>query len=329
MSSHHPANKHGPRLWLVSLLLLTACAQAPSPIVTPAAPPTALPTNTIAPAPTDTATPVPTETSTPAPTPIPGIQVFPLSSLGEGVPWLSYDRSQPIMSVYYGFNVERPPFDSVLVRQALAAAIDKEEIALEAREFQFREVTPATTLTPPAILGRDLYGEVGIPFDPEKARSLLEEAGYASVDAFPSTTLIVYMRGAAAPGAHFRLAQTVVGMWKANLGIAVTIDTLESPAALISRMRSDGAAMYLLAWGADYADPDNFLKTLLHSGADLNLGHFNSPTYDSIVDRAAVLSDPAQRQLLYMQAEQILTEQEVALIPLFHSMLYTGGGAPK
>ena len=51
------------------------------------------------------------------------------------------------MTVYYGFNCDKPPFDNALVRQAFAAAVDRDEIAKEAAGFKFRNVTPATSLT--------------------------------------------------------------------------------------------------------------------------------------------------------------------------------------
>jgi ABC-type oligopeptide transport system substrate-binding subunit len=53
-----------------------------------------------------------------------------------------------------------------------------------------------------------------------------------------------------------------------------------------------------------------------------NFGHFSNPEFDRLVDRAAGMSDPAQRQLLYIEAEQILNEQQAAIIPLFHTLFY-------
>jgi oligopeptide transport system substrate-binding protein len=80
--------------------------------------------------------------------------------------------------------------------------------------------------------------------------------------------------------------------------------------------------MYQLGWGADYNDPDNFLKRLFHSDSELNYGHFSNQEFDRLVNEAAKLNDPAERQLLYIQAEQTLTEQEVGVIPLYHTLYY-------
>jgi ABC-type oligopeptide transport system substrate-binding subunit len=226
------------------------------------------------------------------------------------------------MSVYYGFNVEKPPFNNVLVRQAFAAAIDREQIAQEAADFKFRNVTPATSLTPSQVLGRDLYGEIGIPFNPSKAKDLLRQAGYTTVAGFPSVTLVVTTRGEAAPGAYFRMAQTIVGMWETHLGVKVEIEAFGSMGTYINRLQTNPPDMYQLGWGADYNDPDNFLKTLFHSDSEFNYGHFNNQEFDHLIDEAANISNPEERQLLYIQAEEILTEQEAGVIPLYHTLYY-------
>ena len=301
---------------IMLLVALSACSQTP--LATATATATLIPTET----PTSTITPIPTSTNTPEPTPIPGVQVYPVSSLGSSIPWLPLEKGKEPMSVYYGFNVNKPPFNNALVRQAFAAAIDREQIAQEATGFKFRNVTPATSLTPPQTLGRDLYGVVGISFNPSKAKDLLQQAGYSSGASFPSVTLIVSTRGEAAPGAYFRMAQTIVGMWQTYLGVKVEIEVVGNMGEYINRLQTNLPDMYQLGWGADYNDPDNFLKTLFHSNAEYNYGHFNSREFDSLVDKAANLTDPSERQLLYIQAEQILTEQEAGVIPLFHTLYY-------
>ena len=218
--------------------------------------------------------------------------------------------------------MEKPPFDNVLVRKAFAAAVDREQIAEEAAGFKFRNVTPATSLTPSQVLGRDIYGEVGISFDPVLAKDFLKQAGYESVDSFPPVILYVTTRGSDAPGAYYQMAKSIVGMWKEHLGIIVTIKTLENFTDYREAFAKNPPDIYQLGWGADMNDPDNFLNMLFNSGSGYNLGKFNSPVFDAIVEAAAGVSDPLQRQLLYIQAEQILTEDEVEVIPLFHTLYY-------
>jgi len=312
------------RLLTVSVLvifstILYACAgQSVLPTTTP------LPaTKTLTPTPipaTSTLTSTPTKTNTPEPTLIPGEQVYPISSLGNSIPWLPYDEANKPMSVYYGFNVEKPPFDNILVRQAFAAAVDREQVVQKALDYYFRSAAPATSLTPPEILSRDLYNQVGIPFDPSRAKELLQQAGYSNVESFPSTTLLVSTRGKAAPGAYYQMAKLIVDMWQTNLGILVEIDVAEIE-SYQDRFATNPPDIYQLGWVADYKDPDNFLKALFHSNSEANFGHFNNKDFDRLVDEAARLTDPEKRLSLYIQAEQILAEKETGLIPLYHSFV--------
>ena len=304
-------------LVLILLLgILTSCSQSPLATATVAPTITVMPTETL----TSTSTPVPT--NTPEPTPIPGVQVYPASSLGKSNPWLPLDKGNIPMVVYYEFNLQKPPFNNVLIRQAFAAAIDREQIAQEATGFKFRNVKPATSLTPPEVLGRDLYGVVGMPFNPSKAKDLFQQAGYSSGENFPSVTLVVSTRGEASPGAYFRMAKTIVGMWETNLGVKVEIEVIGDFGAYNNRLKTNTPSIYVFGWGADYNDPDNFLKTLLYSSSEWNYGKYNNQEFDRLVDKAANLNDPAERQLLYIEAEKILTEQDAGIIPLFHTLFY-------
>ncbi len=303
-----------PILCLAVLAVLAACGQ------TNASAPTSgsLPTE----AATSTATPIPTATHTASPTPIPGVQVIPVDSLGNSMPWLPMNPDKVPMSVYYGFNFGSPVFKDALVRQAFSLAVDREEIAEEARHFKFCEVAPATTLTPASILGRDLYGSVGYTFDPVKAKERLVEAGYTDVTRFPTVTLVVYTRGEASPGAYFRMAESIAEMWKTHLGVEVNVEAPGGIPAYLARLAEGNYDIYTLGWGADIMDPDNFLNILLHSGSEFNHGHYYNRAYDQIVEQAAELSDPEERQLLYIKVERILTEENSAIIPLFHTLFY-------
>ena len=158
------------------------------PVIVPTEPP--VPTMTSSPVPptaTITPSPIPpTETPIPSPTPLPGKLVLPVDTLGKSIPWLPMDESARPVTDYVAFNTLHPPFNSALVRRAFAHAVDRQVITDMATKYKkTRYPISSTTLTPPEILGRDLYNEVGAGFDPEKARELLTQAGYSDPSSFP------------------------------------------------------------------------------------------------------------------------------------------------
>jgi oligopeptide transport system substrate-binding protein len=167
---------------------------------------------------------------------------------------------------------------------------------------------------------------VGIPYDPARAREYLKAAGYTDPADFPPFTLIASLRGSAAPGFYTQVTDALSAMWHENLGVSVTIEVHGDFGTFLNRLNNDTPQLWVFGWGADFNDPDNFLNHLFNSSANANVGHFASDAFDQLVNNAANGGDPAERQIMYIQAEQILTQDLVGVIPLFHSYFYRGGG---
>lgn len=220
--------------------------------------------------------------------------------------------------MYVAFNTAKPPFNNALVRCAFAHAVDRQVVADMAARYRVHNPVPATNLTPPEILGRDVYNVIGAGFTPETAKALLTEAGYTDPSAFPSATFIVGSHGETAPGARFNFASAMADMWKTHLGVTVNVGAIGGFYAYGDRLRSDPPDLYMIAWVADFNDPHNFLSGIFRSDSSYNYGHYANPTYDRILDKAATAVYPAERQLLYLVAERLLTETDCAVIPLYH-----------
>ncbi len=279
------------------------------------------PTHTVMPITPPTSSPAPTHTTpthTPSPTPLLGLEVIPLSSLGTHIPWLPLDKTRWPSVHVVTFNTRLAPFDNPLVRQAFAASIDKDAIVEMAERYYAIDPSPATTFIPPQTLGRDLYGEVGIKFDPIYARDLLTQAGYQDSSTFPKVTFIVNSYGDTAPGARFNIANAMADMWQTYLGVTVEVQAYP-PASFRDRIRSNPPALFWVGWLPDPGNDPDFIRLTYRSDAEYNYGHFSSPVFDALVDRAATIHDPAIRQELYIEAEQVLCETEAGIIPLYYT----------
>jgi ABC-type oligopeptide transport system substrate-binding subunit len=72
----------------------------------------------------------------------------------------------------------------------------------------------------------------------------------------------------------------------------------------------------LLAWSADYPDPDNWLRVNFHSTQGMNRPRWDNARFDALVEEAARVTDQARRMELYQEADRILVAEEAVIMPL-------------
>ncbi len=114
---------------------------------------------------------------------------------------------------------------------------------------------------------------------------------------------------------NIKISEELIRMWQIYLGITVQLEVVKT--AYFDRVNSDPTEIYWSGWSADYNDPDDFLLEVFRTGSQYNASHFSNLDFDNLVDQAAEATDPLTRQELYIQAERILCEEEVVLIPLY------------
>ncbi len=211
---------------------------------------------------------------------------------------------------YVQFDVTKPPFDDVKVRQAFTLAFDK---AKYLEVILMNTDVAAKGIYPPALPGfnQDLQG---FGYDPERARKLISESKYGSVDAFPEIVISTSGYGSYADS----LVSALSDMWQKNLGISVNVRNLDPNTFYEKSSQQDYGQVTTSGWCADYPDPENFADVLFHTGAEMNKGNYSNPELDRILEQARVEPDVTKRIDLYQQAEKIIVEDAPALF-LFHS----------
>lgn len=125
----------------------------------------------------------------------------------------------------YEFNTSKEPFNDRRVRQALAIAIEREKVTEGELQGNTR---PATGFLP-----QGEHPESRLAFDAQKAKALLDEAGYPNGEGFPTIRLVINRNDA-----QQRVARSVAQMWKQNLNIETEIIVKE--AAELEAMRVSG-----------------------------------------------------------------------------------------
>jgi ABC-type transport system substrate-binding protein len=211
---------------------------------------------------------------------------------------------------YVGFNSSQPPFNDPLVRRAFSYGLDRDRLI---SGLQRGNALPAAGPLPPGMPGYS--GDLdGYTYDPERARSLLAQAGYDNPSDLPPLTYTT--SGYGSPGAF---VTAVITMWEESLGVAVEPVLLDPFTYLDELYAGNLGSFYSSGWCADYPDPENFLDVLYHSGSPQNLGGFSNPAVDALLEQARTEPDVQARMALYGDIEQKIVDEAPAVF-LSHSL---------
>ena len=216
----------------------------------------------------------------------------------------------PTVSARGGGAIANPLRD-VRVRQALSLAINRE--ALIERLLDGLGI-PAAGLLPderPAAAGR-----LGPPrFDVERARSLLQEAGYGG-----GFALALHGASDNIAGADDLLA--AIAAMLSRIGIEARVELLPR-AIFAARTARREFSVALFQRSFPTGEPSNALRAILATPdvslgtGSLNRGGYSNATFDALVARAMATLDEAARERLLFEATRLAMD-EVALIPLYH-----------
>lgn len=219
---------------------------------------------------------------------------------------------------YISLNTQMAPFDNVKVRQAVNMAVNKDRIV---RIINGRAV-PANQPLPPLMPGYDESYE-GFKFDPDAAKALLAEAGFA--DGF-TTELYV-----ANTDPQPRIAQAIQ-QDLSNIGIKAEIKSLAQANVIAAGGEKDQAPMIWsggMAWIADFPDPSNFYGPILGCGGAVpggwNWAWYCNPELDKRAIAADAMADPSQAEARIEEWKKIFTEiqDEAPWVPVFNEQRFT------
>ncbi|MGD0167697.1 MAG: ABC transporter substrate-binding protein [Gaiellaceae bacterium] len=202
---------------------------------------------------------------------------------------------RPVSSVgYIGLNQAKPPMNNLLVREAVAYAIDKKTI-IHAIYGQTGQV--ANQFLPPSLFGFAKSGVPSYSLNPAKSKALLQQAGLklpVKIDFwYPTNVVRSYMPDPA------RIFQAM----EANLneaGFSVQAHSAPWRPDYLGGAQSGQYQMYLLGWIADYYDPQDFLN--VHFGSKTPLFGFNNPSLFKELANADAEPNAAVRTKDYVRA---------------------------
>ena len=198
--------------------------------------------------------------------------------------------------------VDTPPFSDKRVRQALNYAVDKE--AINKALFAGLAV-PLTSPLPQAQWGFDPSLK-GYPYDPARAKQLLDEAG---VKPGTQVELATYNSPRGYNPAGPNLAIAIQGYLN-KVGLTANVKQSEVGAYFTQVRSGKYAGLMMEGWTGDNGDPDNFLGELwsYKNFPVVDWSRYNNPDYEALLAQALVEADPAKRTPLYQKAQAMVVD---------------------
>ncbi|WP_296251056.1 ABC transporter substrate-binding protein [Pseudomonas sp. UBA4194] len=212
---------------------------------------------------------------------------------------------------YITYNVTHKPFDQLQVRQAMDMAVNKDAILRAVYQGAGQK---AVNAMPPTQWSYD-ESIKDAPFDPEKAKQMLKDAGVK--EGTEITLWAMPVQRPYNPNAKL-MAEMLQADW-GKIGLKVKIVSYEW-GEYLDRTKRGEHDVSLIGWTGDNGDPDNWLGTLYSCDAigSNNYSMWCDPAYDKLVQQAKRVTDREERSVLYRQAQQLL-KQQVPITPIAHS----------
>lgn len=211
----------------------------------------------------------------------------------------SYSHPQNLVQLL-GLNNKVKPFDDIRVRQAIAHAIDKDELIEAVAGGKASKIYSSFS---PAL--KDYYNDLEemYPTDVEKAKELLAEAGYPDGISFKMTVPSDYKF-------HMDTAELIQAQLK-KAGINATIDPIEF-STWLDRVYKDKDYETTIAGFIGYTDPIRVLDRYVSTN-DKNYLNYESEDYDKAISNAMATLDRDELIKNVKEAQEIISRDCAAV----------------
>ena len=224
----------------------------------------------------------------------------------QGRPGIKLDPSEVGRWYALQFQVNKPPFDNLKLRQAIAHAIDRKrivDIVMSGGAAISDSPTPKSLWwSAPDIKGHD--------YDPAKAKALLAEAGHPNgIELSLSTPQIALLQ---------QVNQLVQEQLKA-VGINVKLEPV-AQSDWYPRVVQGAINFTPMRW-SQRPDPDGLMTLLFHSKGAGNSTKYSNPEVDRLIEEARAATDQNARRDAYRKVQEAVA-RDLPYIPLFFSLEY-------
>lgn len=200
-------------------------------------------------------------------------------------------------TMWININTKRPPFDQLEIRQMLSQAIDRPALIEHVLQSN---ATPAHTLVPsPLGLSSSLI-------------DVKESLELSDIDPI----ILTY----AANERSHRIAQAIQDQWVTKLNLQIQLRPLE-PKVYFEALANHDYDLAFASWQADFQDPINFLEVFKNAKVPTNATGWENSLFEEGLEESYYTSNPAERQQLLEQMQNILMKDQ-PIIPIYHHALH-------
>ncbi|MDP3184354.1 MAG: ABC transporter substrate-binding protein [Anaerolineales bacterium] len=249
-----------------------------------------------------------------------------------------YILTRPALNTaYLAFNYKIKEFQDIKVREAVAHAINRQGLV---ENFYGKYGEVAKNLLPPLVWGHNDAIE-DWAYDPELSKQLLADAGFPNglseltiaEDLMDADGNVVYKAGDKVPLRLYYMPVTrfyypspkeigeamAADLAKAGINVELYLEG-DWPTFLGARRNGLLVGLYMLGWGGDNGDPDNFTGFFFSTGAEpiKREGWYQNKELADLLYQALVTPGQDKRETMYQQAEQMLHD-DVARLWVAHN----------
>jgi peptide/nickel transport system substrate-binding protein len=219
---------------------------------------------------------------------------FPLIDVLQRFPQTKVERATAARIFYIALNSNVAPLNDIRVRQALNYAIDRETII---KQLYLGFGRPAASIVAAQAPAFDA-AVTPYPYDPERAKRLLAEAGY------PAGFEIEFDYFTGSIADHYTPSQAVAGYLR-NIGIRLRENVYEIGVFQEKRGADRAAPLYVYSLGDVFLEPVWLIEWL--AAGDMSR-RYNNPEVNRLVEQITRTFEPAVRKPLYSRAQQLMKE---------------------
>lgn len=229
----------------------------------------------------------------------------------QSLPGIKVDPTPSVINFWFGFNFERAEFQDIRVRQAIAHAINREEIA---EKLYQGFVKPADGFYTSAVAWAQNPETKQVPFDPRKAEALLDEAGYVrGSDGVRFRTKFVSFITAIWGGPE---QAQMIKQYLSDVGIDVTVEVVEF--ALYNEKIRNKRDFDLVQSGGNRGPAPSDFENFVGSNGSRNVMPWKNERVDELFHLMKLATTQEEQQQHFFEIQEHVAEE----IPMVNIVEY-------